>query len=276
MRTSDSPSGEQRSRRGGGKVRLSDVLTDRGQVLKRRLAVPVLIAALAVIPLLILEDRAADRADSPWLAAANWVIWGVFAVELLVMLYVSRRRRAYLRYAWLDVCIVVVTLPVLPHLLAALRLARLARFLPMLRLLRLAAGAHHLRVTVGRVFGTAGLKYVLAILVPLIIGAGALFSYIEEGYTAIDGIWWAIVTSTSVGYGDVVPTSWPGRAVATVVMVVGLSFVALLTAAIAARIVDAEDDREHDELIRRLDEQQAENREIKAQLQDLTEAIKRL
>ena len=252
------------------------MLTHRGQVLKRRLAAPVLLAALAVIPLLILEDRFADRGGSAWLVAANWVIWGVFAVELMVMLYVSPRRRAYLRYAWLDVCIVVVTLPLLPHLLATLRLARLGRLVPMLRLLRLAAAAHHLRVAVGRVFGTAGLKYVLAVLIPLIIGAGALFSYLEEGHTVVDGIWWAIVTSTSVGYGDVVPTSWSGRAVATVVMVVGLSFVALLTAAIAARIVDAEDDREHDELIRRLDEQQTENREIKAQLRDLTEAIKRL
>ena len=62
----------------------------------------------------------------------------------------------------------------------------------------------------------------------------------------------------------------------TAIMVVGLGFVALFTAAIAARIVDAEDDREHVKLLRRLDEQQAENREIKAQLRELSEAIKRL
>ena len=84
------------------------------------------------------------------------------------------------------------------------------------------------------------------------------------------------MTPTSVAYGDVVPTSWSGRALATALMVVGLGFVALFTAAIAARIVDAEDDREHDELSRRLNEQKAENREIKAQLRELTEAIKRL
>ena len=245
-------------------------------MLKRRLAVPVLIAAVGVIPLLIFEEWISRGSGSPWLVAANWVIWGVFAIELAMMLVVTPRRPAYLRYAWLDVVIVVVTFPLLPHLMAALRLARLARLLPALQLLRLAVVVNHLRLAVGRVFGTAGVQYVLAVLVALVIGGGALFSHLEGVYSVPDGIWWAIVTSTSVGYGDVVPTSWSGRALATVLMVVGLGFVALFTAAIAARIVDAEDDREHEAVMRKLKEQQAENAEIKAQLRELTEAVKRL
>ena len=56
----------------------------------------------------------------------------------------------------------------------------------------------------------------------------------------------------------------------------GLGFVVLFTAAIAARIVDAEDDREHEQLLRKLDEQRAKNEEIKAQLRELTEQIRRL
>ncbi len=245
-------------------------------MLKRRLAVPVLIAAVGVIPLLIFEEWISRGSGSPWLVAANWVIWGVFAIELAMMLVVTPRRPAYLRYAWLDVVIVVVTFPLLPHLMAALRLARLARLLPALQLLRLAVVVNHLRLAVGRVFGTAGVQYVLAVLVALVIGGGALFSHLEGVHSVPDGIWWAIVTSTSVGYGDVVPTSWSGRALATVLMVVGLGFVALFTAAIAARIVDAEDDREHEAVMRKLKEQQAENAEIKAQLRELTEAVKRL
>ena len=258
------------------RIPVEDVLTVRGQILKRRLAVPVLIATVGVIPLLIFEEWISRGSGSPWLVAANWLIWGVFAVELAVMLLVAPRRSVYLRYAWLDVAIVVVTFPALPHLLAALRLARLVRLLPALRLLRLAVVVNQLRLAVGRVFGTAGLQYVLAILLSLVIGGGALFAYLEPGKTIPDGIWWAIVTSTSVGYGDVVPTSWSGRVLATALMVVGLGFVALFTAAIAARIVDAEDDREHDELMRKLNEQQAENQQIKAQLRELTEVIKRL
>ena len=252
------------------------MLTARGQILKRRMAVPVLIAALGVIPLLVFERRISSGSGWPWLVAANWLIWGVFAVELATMLAVTPRRLRYLRYAWLDVAVVAVTFPLLPHVLAAVRLARLARLLPALQLLRLAVVANHLRLTVGRLFGTAGLQYMLAVLVALVIGGGALFARLEEGYSVADGMWWAIVTSTSVGYGDVIPTSPPGRLLATLLMVVGLGFVALFTAAIAARIVDAEDDREHEQVMRRLQEQQAENAEIKAQLRELTEAIKRL
>ncbi|MCY4631862.1 MAG: ion channel [bacterium] len=271
-----SESQERRLRMRVGKVRAEDVLTVGGRMLKRRLAVPVLIAAVGVIPLLIFEEWISRGSGSPWLVAANWVIWGVFAIELAMMLVVTPRRPAYLRYAWLDVVIVVVTFPLLPHLMAALRLARLARLLPALQLLRLAVVVNHLRLAVGRVFGTAGVQYVLAVLVALVIGGGALFSHLEGVHSVPDGIWWAIVTSTSVGYGDVVPTSWSGRALATVLMVVGLGFVALFTAAIAARIVDAEDDREHEAVMRKLKEQQAENAEIKAQLRELTEAVKRL
>lgn len=79
--------------------------------------------------------------------------------------------------------IVVVTFPGLPHLFAALRLAR---FVPALRLLPMVAVVNHLRVAVGRVFGTAGLLYVLAILVGLVLGGGALFAYLEEGRPVAD------------------------------------------------------------------------------------------
>ena len=60
---------------------LSDVLTDRGRVLKQRMALPVLVAALGVIPLLILEEWILPDSDSSWPAAANWAIWAAFTVE---------------------------------------------------------------------------------------------------------------------------------------------------------------------------------------------------
>ena len=242
---------------------LSDVLTDRGRVLKQRMALPVLVAALGVIPLLILEEWILPDSDSPWLAAANWAIWAVFTVELAVMLAVTPRRRAYLRRYWLDVAIVAVTFPLLPYLLLTLRL------------LRLVVVVRHLRTALGRVLGVAGLQYVLVVLVALVIGGGVVFSRLEEEHSVADGIWWAVVTATSVGYGDLVPASSQGRVLAMVLMLLGLGFMALLTAAIAARIVDADEDRIRKQVMRRLEEQQAENREIKAQLRELSEALKR-
>lgn len=58
----------------------------------------------------------------------------------------------------------------------------------------------------------------------------------------VDSIWWSIVTLTTVGYGDIFPTTLGGRAIAVGLMVVGIGFVALLTASIAAHFVGHEDD----------------------------------
>lgn len=53
------------------------------------------------------------------------------------------------------------------------------------------------------------------------------------------GLWWAVQTTTTVGYGDVVPTSVAGRIVATFVMLGGIGFITVSTAAIASAFVEA-------------------------------------
>jgi voltage-gated potassium channel len=51
------------------------------------------------------------------------------------------------------------------------------------------------------------------------------------------GVWWAVTTVTTVGYGDVVPTTVGGRIVASLLMVVGIGFISILTATIASSFV---------------------------------------
>lgn len=58
--------------------------------------------------------------------------------------------------------------------------------------------------------------------------------------SAWDGVWWAMTTVTTVGYGDIVPQTNGGRVIAIVVMVVGIGFIALLTAAAAERFLRSE------------------------------------
>lgn len=53
------------------------------------------------------------------------------------------------------------------------------------------------------------------------------------------GLWWAVQTTTTVGYGDVVPASALGRVIAAFVMVVGLGFITVSTAAITSAFLEA-------------------------------------
>ena len=76
------------------------------------------------------------------------------------------------------------------------------------------------------------------------IGAGILVTIIDhkDFPTVGDGIWWAIVTLATVGYGDIVPhTAW-GRVVGSVVIVVGVTFLSFLTATVTSMFVSADQD----------------------------------
>jgi voltage-gated potassium channel len=88
--------------------------------------------------------------------------------------------------------------------------------------------------------------------------SGAGYAAVEKGQhlSTWDGVWWAIVTVTTVGYGDSDPHTDGGRVIAIVVMLVGIGFIAILTAAAAERFVRGQrsEQRELEGVERRLDE----------------------
>jgi voltage-gated potassium channel len=79
----------------------------------------------------------------------------------------------------------------------------------------------------------------LYLLVSTVVVGGAFFSLVEPDADWIDGMWWAIVTLTTVGYGDYSPESIAGRWVAMFVMAGGLGSVAILTGLLADEIREA-------------------------------------
>lgn len=82
-------------------------------------------------------------------------------------------------------------------------------------------------------FDINGLKYmVLANL--LCIGGGRVAIHFAEGMSILDGIWWAFVTATTVGYGDISPSTPFGRIIAAILMLVGIGLSGSLTSTITA------------------------------------------
>ena len=113
--------------------------------------------------------------------------------------------------------VVVLTPPFLPATLQSLRVLRLARLARLVPLLRLGP----------RLFSLEGLRYVALLALLTVIAGGTAYAALEDQPNAWDGVWWAVTTMTTVGYGDQFPVTSEGRVLAIVVMLVGIGFVSM-------------------------------------------------
>jgi voltage-gated potassium channel len=227
---------------------------------------PVILAAtLAMIPVLIVERDAKSHEWKTFAQTANWVIWGIFAAEIVAILWVAPRKKAALRAHWLDAAIVVVTVPIYGRLLSSLRLVRLVRLMRLLRIgvvLSRALQAER-RLTTRNTFRFAAIATLFLVFI-----AGAAQATVDQGdfNTFWDGIWWAVVTVTTVGYGDLYPHTVAGRLIAMVLMLVGIGFIAVLTASVASMFVKSERQEETEAIAKTLAQIQADLAELKARV----------
>ncbi len=217
----------------------------------------MVVASLLVIPALVLEDSAIGAPWAEIAIALNWIIWCAFAIELATMLAVVPDRFQWLRQHPIEVVIVFLTPPFMPAAIQSLRAFRLLRVLRLVRIFDLR-----------RLLSLEGVRYAAFVAGLLILIGGAMFSVIEvgprgEALTTWDGIWWAVTTVTTVGYGDLSPSTDAGRAIAALIMSVGIGFVALLTAFVAERFIRGDVRAESEEIEDRV---VAELREIQRRL----------
>ncbi len=87
------------------------------------------------------------------------------------------------------------------------------------------------------------------------------------------GVWWAIVTIATVGYGDVVPHTGWGRVVGSVVIVIGVTFVSFLIAIVTSYFVAAEEDQKAQVERQLRDQELTEAREALRRIEDRLAAI---
>lgn len=193
----------------------------------------------------MLESIESIQAD--WgtrLRAAEWVFTALFTIEYLLRLASAGRATSYARTFFG----VVDLLSILPTYLSilipggqALAVIRVLRVLRVFRVLKLAqfVGGEQLLIRALRSSFHKIAVFVVAVLT-LVTIVGALMYFIEgeaSGFTSIPrGVYWAIVTLTTVGFGDITPQTALGQTLASVIMILGYGVIAVPTGIVTAEI----------------------------------------
>lgn len=202
-------------------------VTSRLPRYERRAEVPMLLLAAAFLVSYAwpVVDQGMDPGVRDWLLVVSTAVWGAFTVDYAIRLVLAEHRLTYAITHWYDTLLVLVP---------ALRPLRLLRLITVFRLLQ--------RSSVGGLAGRVGVYAAAITTAAVLLGALAMLDA-EQGAadanitTYADALWWALVTVTTVGYGDLYPVTTLGRAIAVPLMFVGIGLVGLVTASMAAWLV---------------------------------------
>ncbi|MBI3114996.1 MAG: potassium channel family protein [Candidatus Kerfeldbacteria bacterium] len=167
----------------------------------------------------------------------------VFLSEYIVSVVRSRDRW---RYAWTHWYELLAAIPITSQTTQLLRGLRLFRLVRILRVVRLAARFAILYRQARQFAQHTRMVAILLISLLMLFLSAAIFYLLEANSnphvtTFFDGMWWALVTITTVGYGDVVPMTGAGRVVAVLLMLFGIAILGTLTAGIASYVWHAKE-----------------------------------
>ena len=162
--------------------------------------------------------------------------------------------------------VIILSPPLIaPQGLASVRALRALRALRAFRSLRILIAVKRGIKPILNMFEKNSLHYVTIVTIVLIVVSSIGFSWLEKKDFSY-GLWWAITTVTTVGYGDTYPETNIGRIFAVLVMIIGIGFVSLLTANIASYFVEKDLKNEKSDKI-------DSNQLILERIEDLTNKI---
>lgn len=181
---------------------------------------------------------------SAFLSAMELIIVAVFTVEYGLRLYAAKSRLGYATSFWG----IIDLLAILPYFLAlgldlrGVRAFRILRLLQVFKLFRYGQAGERLVAAFQRVKAELIIFGVVALIVVYLSAVGLYFFENKaqpEAFASIPhALWWAIVTLTTVGYGDVYPVTLGGRMFTGIVLVLGLGAVAVPTGLMASALTE--------------------------------------
>ena len=176
------------------------------------------------------------------LAISEAVIIGVFTAEYLLRFYLSQKKLSFVFsfHGLIDLAAVLPFYLALGLDLRSLRIFRLARLAILLKIFRFSKAARRFQLAF-KLVKEEILVFSLFSLALIYLSAVGIYHFEHEAQPKVfvsvfDGIWWATVTLTTVGYGDVVPITTGGKMFTFFVFIVGLSMIRVPSGLVASAL----------------------------------------
>lgn len=205
----------------------------------------LIVASVLLVTLESVPSIVRERAQS--LRVMEWLVTGTFTIEYILRLICVPDARRYAT-SFLGIVDFLAILPAYlglvldgAHSLTVVRALRLLRVFRILKLTHYLGEARTLMVALRA--SRAKITVFLFTVIIVVVIVGTLMYVVEGPASGFDSIpvsmYWAIVTMTTVGYGDIAPVTVPGRFIASLLMILGYGIIAVPTGIVSAEMVRA-------------------------------------
>lgn len=204
---------------------------------------------LSVVAVLIDSVPSIHRSHGDFLLQAEWFFTILFTLEYFLRIVASSKPSKYI-FSFYGIIDLLAILPTYLSLVLVgsqyLLVIRVLRLLRVFRVLKLARYVRASKVlTIAMRNSRHKIVVFLEVVLTLVVIMGSLMYLIEgeqNGFTSIPrSIYWAVVTLTTVGYGDIAPQTVLGQFVASVIMIIGYAIIAVPTGIISLEMAKAGD-----------------------------------
>ena len=214
--------------------------------IERKIELPMLFATLLLLAFIIIRNSFYLSYSTLILFDyVEFTLWLVFFIELIVLTYFSQNRFSYLKSHWYNVLTVLLPLLKIIPLSNNLNLSYLIVFFGAETLfVRVIPLVIRGLATMKLLFRRHKLNYIIYVIIVVVVFLGPLATVFERTnpesnlHTVQDGIWWAFISMSTVGYGDFFPVTPQGRVVGFIVITLGVTLFSLLTAHISSIMLE--------------------------------------
>lgn len=227
------------------KLKIHEIIYEADTKEGRLFDVILLLAIIASIVLVMLESiEIFDNKYHNFLNISEWIITILFSIEYILRIISIKKPWKYI-FSFYGIIDFLSTIPkylsfifVGSHHFAALRALRLLRVFRILKLARYIGASNNLKLALKASRAKIAVFLFFVVIVCIILGTIMYMIEGEEnGFTSIPvSVYWAIVTLTTVGFGDIAPQTPLGQLIASAIMILGYSIIAIPTGIVSSEI----------------------------------------